>query len=68
MFVYPKAGIRVRDPVRKDLLPEKGREVADNDIYWLRRIADGDVVIKQPAAPAPANSGNGITTSRSADA
>lgn len=68
MFVYPKPGIRVRDPARKDLLPEKGREVADQDIYWLRRIADGDVVTKQPAAPAPANSGNGTTTTRSADA
>lgn len=68
MFVYPKSGIRVRDPVRKDLLPEKGREVSDQDIYWLRRIADGDVVTKQPAAPAPATSGNGTITSRSADA
>jgi len=50
MFVYPKAGVLTRDPVKKDLLPESGREVADHDPYWLRRIADGDVLKAKPAA------------------
>lgn len=43
MFVKPRAGIAVRDPELRDLLPAEGREVARND-YWLRRVLDGDVV------------------------
>jgi hypothetical protein len=53
MYVYPKAGVRTRDPVKKDLLPESGREVPNGDPYWLRRIADGDVKVGKPA-PAKA--------------
>lgn len=53
MFVYPKAGVLTRDPVKKDLLPEIGREVPDGDPYWLRRVADGDVSTAKPAAPKP---------------
>lgn len=49
MFVCPKPGIRVRDPVKKDLLPDEGREVAES-MYWHRRIADGDVVTQRPNA------------------
>lgn len=48
MRVYPAAGLLCRDPVKKDLLPEEGREVDDNDLFWLRRIAQGDVVTKLP--------------------
>lgn len=44
MRVYPNAGLKVRDPVKKDLLPEEGLEVRDTDLYWHRRIAHGDVV------------------------
>lgn len=53
MHVKPKAGVLTRDPVKRDLLPEGGREVSDHDPYWLRRIADGDV-IRTPTTATPA--------------
>lgn len=43
MMVKPAPGRAVRDPVLRDLLPETGREVP-RDVYWLRRLRDGDVV------------------------
>lgn len=43
MRIYPSLGLLVRDPVKRDALPEEGREVADNDHYWLRRLACNDV-------------------------
>lgn len=42
MYVIPLAGRHVPDPVKGDVLPEHGRNVAD-DVYWYRRIKDGDV-------------------------
>jgi hypothetical protein len=59
MRVYPRAGVLIRDPVKRDLLPQIGREVSDYDIYWLRRIADGDASTTPPAesssrSPMPA--------------
>lgn len=48
MRVYPAAGLLCRDPVKKDLLPATGRDVDDADPFWLRRIADGDVVTELP--------------------
>lgn len=61
MFVKPAPGLKVRDPVKKDLLPDDGREVPDVDLYWQRRLNDGDVVLanavrggKSAPAKAPA--------------
>ena len=51
MFVKPKAGLFVRDPATREPLPEAGREVPE-DQYWMRRLADGDVVEAGPV-PAP---------------
>lgn len=48
--VVPVAGRAVPDPEAGDLLPTDGREVPDN-VWWRRRLADGDVTIKQ-AKPA----------------
>lgn len=42
MYVTPAKGRKVPDPLRGDLLPEKGRNVEKNS-YWLRRLKDGDV-------------------------
>lgn len=42
MFVKPVKGRSVPDPARGDLLPEEGRNVDENN-YWLRREAVGDV-------------------------
>ncbi|HHH0001573.1 TPA: DUF2635 domain-containing protein, partial [Yersinia enterocolitica] len=45
MHVIPKDGRSVPDPVRGDFLPAEGRNV-DEDIYWHRRLASGEVTVK----------------------
>lgn len=42
MFVKPKDGLSVRDPVKGVALPVEGAEVPDS-IFWRRRLRDGDV-------------------------
>lgn len=44
IFVKPKKGMLVRDPISKQMLPENGKAVTKST-YWLRRIKDGDVVL-----------------------
>lgn len=57
MYVKPAPGILLRDPVTKQLLsaapvegvrttvvPAEGMPVDDNDMYWRRRLRDGDAV------------------------
>lgn len=54
MFVKPKKGLKVRDPVTKGFLPEDG-SIVPNSLYWTRRLRDGDVVETTPSpADAPA--------------
>jgi len=59
MFVKPAPGLKIRDPELKDLIPEEGRNVSDDDLYWHRRLRDGDVVLVEktdaPAAVQPAH-------------
>lgn len=60
MRIYPSSGLLVRDPVKRDALPEEGREVADNDHYWLRRLDCHDVTLTPPKVvtvvePTPAS-------------
>ena len=43
MLLKPAPGLAVRDPELRDLLPDTGRPVPRSE-YWLRRLADGDVV------------------------
>ncbi|MGY0794343.1 DUF2635 domain-containing protein [Azospirillum argentinense] len=43
MYVKPKPGALVRDPVTRTPVPETGAEVPE-DQYWMRRLADRDVV------------------------
>jgi hypothetical protein len=50
MFVKPREGLRVLRPDTKRPLPPEGIEVSDNDRYWTRRAAQGDVEVA--AAPA----------------
>lgn len=59
MYVKPaSADIRVPDPAQQGtpgyFLPPEGREVEDADLYWTRRLIDGDVVKADPPAAAPA--------------
>lgn len=53
MFVKPARGLKVRDPIKKDHLPEAGREVPDIDLFWIRRVADRDVIVVKPVAAVP---------------
>lgn len=43
MRIKPASGRQVPDPEKGGYLPPEGRNVEPN-LYWLRRIADGDVV------------------------
>jgi len=49
MFVKPAPGRVVRDPVKGTFLPENGEQVPDN-IFWGRRLKDGDVETFDPCA------------------
>ena len=48
MRIYPTPPLLVRDPIKRDALPSEGREVADDDIYWQRRLGCGDATLKPP--------------------
>lgn len=52
MFLKPaRAGLRVPIPGAPGrVLPEEGAEVVE-ETYWLRRLADGDVVEALPPVP-----------------
>lgn len=52
IFVTPKTDTKVRKPVNGHLDP-KGEEVNEEG-YWLRRAADGDVTISEAPAASPA--------------
>lgn len=55
-FIRPKPGLIVRDPAHPQAapLPDEGKAVAW-DIYWQRRLNDGDIEVGDaPAASAKA--------------
>ena len=47
----PAEGRRVRDPASGDVMPAEGMEVT-MDIYWRRRLDDGDVVVVPARKPS----------------
>lgn len=52
MQVKPNAGRQVPDPEKGGFLPPEGRAV-EATTYWLRRLAEGDVVaVDLDAKPA----------------
>ncbi len=66
-FLQPAPGRAVRDPRTMTLLPQAGAN-KPRSAYWLRRIADGDVVIvnavgstKQKAKKATATTAEATT-------
>lgn len=67
MRVYPSPGLVVRDPVLRDALPAEGREVSDDDLYWVRRLESGDATLTAPA-PAAAVALDHSTTDAEASA
>ncbi|CUI48044.1 DUF2635 domain-containing protein [Achromobacter denitrificans] len=44
MYIKPRPGLKVFDPVRKQFMPDEGMPVDENDLYWAARMRDGDVV------------------------
>jgi hypothetical protein len=48
MFVKPAEGRKVRHPITKQHLDAEGAEVPEST-YWLRRLAEGDVVRRRRA-------------------
>lgn len=62
MFVKPAPGRIVRypgDPAR--LLPESGVDVPERDIFWRRRLQQGDVVLVTTGTAEVAPSGQTTT-------
>ena len=45
--IKPKAGVTVKDPETFVPLNPKGEEKPRN-IYWLRRVKDGDCIVIEP--------------------
>lgn len=58
MYIKPAPGIKLRDPETKQFIPESGQEVGDFDLFWVRRVNDGDAirVSAEPPEPPPAKS------------
>jgi hypothetical protein len=56
MYVKPVSGRRVPDPEKGGCLPEEGREVEPN-VYWLRRMQDGDVTERAADEPKSVKKG-----------
>lgn len=48
--VKPAAGMAVIDPATRQRLPAAGADVPQTS-YWLRRLADGDVVKAEAITP-----------------
>lgn len=48
MYIKPIGNKQIPDPVRGGFLPQAGGEVDVNDMYWQRRINDGDVAEVKP--------------------
>lgn len=79
MFVKPSPGVLLRDPVTKQLLsaspidgiettvvPAEGLSVDDNDLYWARRLRDGDAVrVLSPTKPAQSANKQGSAATQS---
>lgn len=56
MKIYPVPERLVRDPVTGREVTG-ATEVADNDAFWIRRIADGDVTVTPPSGGNSKNKG-----------
>lgn len=67
MLIKPLAGRAVRDPVKGTLLPADGA-VVTMDVFWTRRLRDGDVEeVTATAAPTTTDSTSTATTDTTED-
>jgi hypothetical protein len=46
IFAAPAPGREVRYPPTARLMPDEGMNVPDDDLFWARRIRDGDVLVE----------------------
>lgn len=46
IFIIPRKGLKVKCPLLNRAIPETGKLV-DENIFWKRRLLDGDVSIKK---------------------
>lgn len=53
MFVQPAPGRVVIRPDTQRPLAAAGETVSDADLFWQRRLRDGDVILAAPGAPPP---------------
>jgi hypothetical protein len=54
MYIVPRPGLKIRDPISRQIIPETGKKVTDNLMFWHRIISDGDVTIE----PSPEDKGD----------
>lgn len=54
IFVRPKDGLRILDPVRRDRLPQGLYRQVERSGYWQRLSAMGDVTIATDVPPPEA--------------
>ena len=63
MKVFPVDGRLVRCPATgREVSDPDGTSVPDNDPFWIRRIADGDVSPTRAAAPQVVSEANAQPT------
>lgn len=48
MLIKPAPGRKVRYPDSERFLPESGAKVPDRDLFWRKRIKQGDVIVVTP--------------------
>jgi len=58
MKVYPTPGLQVRDPVTKQLLPAEGVDALEGNLFYVRRLRDGDMTLTPPASVIAAKVGS----------
>jgi len=63
IFVKPKPGKRPVFASSSRRVPEEGCEVNES-IYWIRRAADGDLTITDPAKAKPARAKRGAAATQ----
>lgn len=66
MRVKPAAGLKVRDPHTKKLLPDDGIDVPDDSPVWNRILNDGDVVLVDQPETAKLTSARAATEGENA--
>jgi hypothetical protein len=43
--------LTIRDPISGQVMPAEGRYVPDTDLYWHKRLEQGDIVVADPPEP-----------------